>query len=104
MKCEEKQKAEGAEVIVKRVYYGETSRTLLHRASQHVSDHKRAVLKEGRRTSNLHQKTSPSSWTSDNAEEAHGGATGLDPDRDIRFIKGKTHRDPLSRQLFNCLF
>ena len=95
LKCEEKQKAEGAEVIVKRVYFGETSRTLKHRSSQHISDHKRTVLRKG--TSTQTQDPSPSSWIADHAEESHGGLTGLDPDRDIKFIKGKTHRDPLSR-------
>ena len=69
----------------------------MHRASQHISDHRRTVLRKGRGTQN--QDPTPSSWITDHAEESHGGLTGLDPDKDIRFIKGKTHRDPLSRQI-----
>ena len=68
---------------------------LLHRSSQHISDHKRTVSKKGR--SSQTQDPSPSSWIADHAEESHGGLTGLDPEKDIKFIKGKTHRDPLSR-------
>ena len=83
----------------KRVYFGETSRTLYHRANQHLSDHSRAARKEGRGAPNTEDDPGLSSWIVDHAKETHGGINGLDPQKDVRFIKENTHRDPLSRQV-----
>ena len=96
LKCEENQRAEGVQVI-KRVYFGESSRTLHHRTGQHLNDFSKAIRKEGRRSSEADQESS--SWISDHAKEAHGGVQGIDPDKDIKFIKISSHRDPLSRQV-----
>ena len=87
IKCEERQKAEGTEVVVKRVYFGKTNKIFHHRAGEHVNDHKREFRSEGRRTSDQDWKPSPSSWISDHAKKAHGGANGLDLNKDIRFTK-----------------
>ena len=95
LKCVKVQEAEGALEPVRRTYFGETSRTLKHRAGQHLDDHRRAVVREGRTVPD--NKDVPSSWIIDHAEASHGGI--LNPKEDIKFTIKKTHRDPLSRQV-----
>ena len=98
IRCENEQGAQGAQ-LKKRVYFGETSRTLYHRANQHLSDHSRAARKEGRGVLNTDDDPGLSSWIVDHARDTHGGINGLDPQKDVRFIKENSHRDPLSRQV-----
>ena len=35
----------------------------------------------------------------DHSREVHRGINGLDPHKDVRFVKENTHRDTLSRQV-----
>ena len=96
-KCERIQDAEGATTKVKRVYFGESSRTLNHRANQHLDDHRRTADKEGRSVHDTQEALS--SWIVDHAQDSHGGISGLNPKEDIKFTVKRTHRDPLSRQV-----
>ena len=77
---------------MKRIYFGETSRTIHHRAGQHQRDHRSACK-------NNSKAEESSSWIMDHAMECHGGIHGLDPLQDIKFSNRRTHRDPLSRQV-----
>ena len=99
-KCEDAQIEEGSQTIIRKVYYGETSRTLHHRSKQHLGDQRRAVGRLSREDPNtIRVEPEQSSWIMDHALECHGGAQGLDPARDIRFSVRRGHRDPLSRQI-----
>ena len=84
-------------MIKKSVYFGESSRTTHHRTGQHLNDFAKAIRKEGRGTQNTGQEAS--SWITDHAREAHGGVHGIDPIKDIKFIRKSSHRDPLTRQV-----
>ena len=75
----------------------ESSRTLYHRTGQHLNDFTKVIGKEGRGTRETGQEAS--SWISDHAKEAYGGVQGIDPIKDIKFIKRCSHREPLFRQV-----
>ena len=85
--------------VVKRVYIGETSRTLFHRVKQHRRDHNKAVRSSSGNNSSPPDVDGVESWIAEHALLSHGGLNGLDPEADVKFTVIQGHKDSFSRQI-----
>ena len=82
---------------IKEVYIGESSRTLYTRTHEHIRDYKKAA--RDRVVPDPLDPDKKSSWMWDHMVLKHGSPREIDPIKDFKFEKVRSHRDPLNRQI-----
>ena len=100
-RCHDAQLEEGKEEgdVVEEVYLGETSRSLVSRIREHVSDYKAAMKKRKHPKETTAGEAESSSWMADHIWSKHGGVQGPSPEDDFQFLVVGSWSKPLHRQL-----